>query len=1057
MKRLIATLLPFRILVILFLGFTPSGSHAYIDIDSLLQSASPAGAEADVRELLSRAEAEHGSRSLEAADACRAFAKVFRSEERGHEPEARENAARALSIREEHLGKESSDLSDDLVLMAKLIADAGDLAGAKPFVERAVDLLERAGLTGEVSYIKSLYRLAWLERQLGDYPSSRTHFERCLDSSRSLEERDEKMISGILWSYAVLLRRMGDFEGSADRLEQAIAIRTGLYGKNHMKVADIEISLAHLYRITGEHVEARRLYEHSIVVTEEAMGVDHPSIWEALNGLANLHVLDSNLDEAVRIFRKALRIKEEQLGSDHTDIASILVNLAVVLPDVVEAEALLNRGIQIYTKALGPNHVDVAIGRANLGMVLHRIGDYQGAAREMEAAIEIYSDNLGEDHPILAGSMDQLGHVHLDQGNLEEAAGVITRALNIREGAFGKNNPDVGQSLFSMTRLHKAERDTTRVIETSIRCESVSRDHHRLTSRSQAESEALRYQEYLQGRLDIGLAHLTARTDPGLVREMWNQTILSRALVLDEVASRRREAAELDDAVTQDYKENLTRVCRHLAGLVVRGRGEGTEEEYQEELDEATRKREEAERLLAERSEPFRNFLDAEQLGFARVEQSLPDGAGLLAYVSCEPWRGIKRADNQDNDSLPYIAFLLTHSEAEPLVIPLGRTEAIDSLVATWRETVGGGASMSDAAALERNRNAGAALRKAIWDPIADLFVGDMSSLYIVPDGAIHLVDFYALPHREKGYLIETGPTIQYLSAERDLAAPDDSNAAGVGLLALGGPDFDALLPVDSPLPGAVSRYRGSVPECGGFESIIFETLPGARKEVEAISTLWKENRKEGGGSVVNLTGAAATEAAFKESAPGSGVLHLATHAFFLGGECSRGNQGERGIGGAVAASPRTGSRVETGNPLLYSGLALAGSNKRASADEDAEDGILTAEEIASLDLSGVRLAVLSACGTGLGEVRAGEGVFGLDRAFRIAGVRTLLLSLWNVDDTTTRDWMSLYYKKLLAQSSGLGEVARETALTLLQRRRASGLDDHPDHWAGFVLSGRSR
>jgi len=172
-----------------------------------------------------------------------------------------------------------------------------------------------------------------------------------------------------------------------------------------------------------------------------------------------------------------------------------------------------------------------------------------------------------------------------------------------------------------------------------------------------------------------------------------------------------------------------------------------------------------------------------------------------------------------------------------------------------------------------------------------------------------------------------------------------------------------------------------------------FEPLPESAREVEDIATLWASESSLGGEQAqrgaIGLIGAHAIEAAFKRSASGRRVLHLATHAFFLGDLCAPQPDPGRGIGGLVVDKPRQPSAAAIENPLLRSGLALAGANDRAAASADEEDGILTAEEISAMDLSGVQWVVLSACDTGVGEIRAKEGVFGLRRAFRMAGAGT--------------------------------------------------------------------
>jgi len=202
------------------------------------------------------------------------------------------------------------------------------------------------------------------------------------------------------------------------------------------------------------------------------------------------------------------------------------------------------------------------------------------------------------------------------------------------------------------------------------------------------------------------------------------------------------------------------------------------------------------------------------------------------------------------------------------------------------------------------------------------------------------------------------------------------------------------------------------------------------------------------------LTGAAATEAAFKKSAPGRRVLHLATHGFFLGGSCPSAMEGARGVGGLAVQDEDSAPANSGENPLLLSGLALGGANRRQAVGLTDEDGILTAEEIAASDLSGVEWAVLSACSTGIGQVQAGEGVLGLRRAFQVAGVRSIIMSLSPVDDEAAREWIQALYAARFLDRAGTAAAVRRASLESLKRRKEKKLSTHPIYWAAFVASG---
>jgi CHAT domain-containing protein len=213
---------------------------------------------------------------------------------------------------------------------------------------------------------------------------------------------------------------------------------------------------------------------------------------------------------------------------------------------------------------------------------------------------------------------------------------------------------------------------------------------------------------------------------------------------------------------------------------------------------------------------------------------------------------------------------------------------------------------------------------------------------------------------------------------------------------------------------------------------------------------------------VASLTGRDASEAALKRLGPGRRIIHLATHGFFLGEDCVRPLEGTRSVGGLIVASPAPQpkpSRARPGqtmveNPLLSSGLALAGANRRRAATSEQDDGILTAEEVAALDLEGVEWAVLSACDTGLGHVRAGEGVFGLRRAFQLAGVRTVVMSLWAVEDRSAGSWMRALYEARLGRQLDTADAVHAASLAVLADRRQRKLSTAPFFWAGFVAAG---
>jgi CHAT domain-containing protein len=385
-------------------------------------------------------------------------------------------------------------------------------------------------------------------------------------------------------------------------------------------------------------------------------------------------------------------------------------------------------------------------------------------------------------------------------------------------------------------------------------------------------------------------------------------------------------------------------------------------------------------------------------------------------------------------------------------------------LIGRWRSEVAAAATqdaLEVRSATHLLRATGQRLRTAVWDPVATHLTG-ARMIFVVPDGALNLVPLAALPGHTSEFLLDDGPVVHYLSAERDLVASSPRPSAN-RLLALGGADFDGQTsaPQESvrstgESPVESTQSRGAMSKCVGFDGIRFPALADTLAEVQDVARLWSGSTPSAVESVRVLAGNDASERTLKREAHHYQVLHLATHGFFLGGLCQPGAAGMRSVGGLVASSP-VGTTVVNGkdeNPLLLSGLALAGANRRATVGPEEDDGILTAEEVASLDLTDTEWAVLSACDTGVGEIKAGEGVFGLRRAFRIAGARTVIMSLWPVDDRATRVWMRALYDGRLKKRLNTADAVREASLAVLRDRRATGQSTHPFYWAAFVASG---
>lgn len=869
----------------------------------------------------------------------------------------------------------------------------------------------------------------------------------------------------------------GDYAAAKPLFERTLEIQERALGPNHPDIALTLTVFGGSRRAVGDYTEARRLLERGLAIRQTTLGPDHLDVAGSLNDLAALLFKMGDRVQARSLVERAVAIWEKNLGPEHPRVALGVVNLAIIYAssgDHARASPLFQRALAIQEKTLGPTHPMVANTLSNWGTSLQELGQYAAARPLLERSLAIREKIYGPDHPEVSMVRIQLGNYFREIGEYDSARGQYERAAAALEQVLGPENPDLAIAQYHLAVLLGETGADGLSRETALRSERIIEEHTRLTASTLPEREALLYAAEKPPALDLAitLAAKGIETDPAFRRSVFDVLIRARALVLDTMAARHSAVARTRDPEVSRLASELAAARENLARLVVRGPGTDPPERYKGLLDHARQEKERAEGSLAEKSLAFRNEQARNRASLEDVRAVLPSNSALVAFVRY----GSHALTRQKSPGKPpepvssYSAFVLRSGEGDATLVTLGTAKEIDADVSRWQRQV-----VQEASAVGRTsqrseaayRRTAAELRRKVWDPLAPYFQ-DTKRVFLVPDGALHLVNFAALPVGKTRYLIETGPLIHYLSAERDLV-PLRTEVENEGLLVVGSPAFDETKLFASLAPGMEPRetaepirsaagntFRGSRSACEVFKSVRFEPLPASAQETEEIVALWRNafrpqlgqivkfrgTTKPTAGDVLYLRGVQASEGDFKREASGKRVLHLATHGFFLGGRCASGERGSE-------------SPADTGdNPLLLSGLALAGANHRDAAGPNEEDGILTSEEIASLDLSGVEWAVLSACDTGVGEVKAGEGVFGLRRAFQVAGVRTLIMSLWAVEDQATRQWMTALYEARFMTGLDTAQAVHQASLQILHQRRIKNQSTHPFYWAGFVAAG---
>jgi len=713
-----------------------------------------------------------------------------------------------------------------------------------------------------------------------------------------------------------------------------------------------------------------------------------------------------------------------------------------------EAIPLAERALAIRKLALGNQHPDVATSLDNLALLYQNQGRYAEAEPLYQQALAIVKLALGDKHPDVATSLNNLAELYRNQGRYAEAEPLYQQALAIVKLALGKQHPDVAISLNNLAALYQSQGNFERAIAFLTQGMQVEEWNLDINLVVGSEQQKRDYIATISATTDAAISfHLqSASTNPDAARLALTAILQRKGRILDALTDNLNRLRQNLTPADQTLLDNLASTRSQLATLLYGGLGKLSPEQYRSRITDLEQQATRLESDLNNRSAEFR--AENQPITLEAVQKQIPADAALVELIRYGPFN--PKAKQDDRYGKPRYAAYILSPQGTIQAVDLGDAEAIAQQAEAFRQAL-------------RNRDSrvktiARQLDAKLMQPIRQQ-LGNTRNLLLSPDSQLNLIPFAALVDEQNRYLVET-TNINYLTAGRDLLRLQTSIASRQPPVLLANPDYadpgdpasaqlvrKAGTIVTNPTATIVASTKPTAARSTNQRSTDLATLrvsalPGTLAEMNAIAPKLK-------GAIV-LTGAQATENALKQVQAPS-ILHIATHGFFLADAmpstvASRATLipvfNESNSFGGI----RPPSSGNTENALLRSGLALTGFNLRQSASED---GVLTAQEEAGLDLRGTQLVVLSACKTGIGNVANGEGVYGLRRALVLAGAASQLTSLWQVSDEGTKNLMVQYYDRLLA-NQGRSDALRQTQLEFLH----SNNYQHPYYWAAFVPSG---
>ncbi len=836
-------------------------------------------------------------------------------------------------------------------------------------------------------------------------------------AERALAIREKELgtenfeVSQALFLLANIWSDYPDYEKSESFYLRAIAMRENSMGKDHISVSLPLNNLAVLYKDKGEYVKAETLLLRVLGIREKELGADHLLVASVLLNLGNVNREKGINTKAEAFYQRALAIREKALGKESLEVAVILNNLANIYEDFGKAEPIYLRVLAIREKLLGPDHPEVGQILYNLAILYSTAGNIDKAKEFGERSLAIFEKRFGDEHPFTSFPLNFLGIIYKTLGDYERSETVFLRSVAIKEKKQGHYHPFLGGALLNLAELYAVKGEIEKAIETQTRANEILEYNVRINLVIGSEQEKLSYLETVSDSENRTLS-LNVEVAPAssAATELAATSILQRkGRVLDAMSENltalRRRFNPQDQLLLTKLNETTTK----LSKLIFAETSTMATEEYRKKIREIETERENIESEISRRSAGF--YEQTKPITLKSIREAMPENAVLLEIahfypVSPKAFSLAKKVPADEAEKARYIVYII-RKNGEVVWKDLGKARLIDAAVSDFRKALYDSKSKNFK---EIARN----LDSKLMSPIRSL-IGDKKQLLISPDGNLNLIPFEALVDETGRFLVENY-AVSYLSSGRDLLRMQTPRVSIDKTLVVANPNYGE--PPDLTIPAA-STKRQSITATRNLTDTYFAPLGGTAQEARAIQAIFPE--------AVFLTQAQATETAVK-NANAPQILHLATHGFFLE-ESSK------------------AEKTKPENPLLRSGLAFAGANKREKGERD--DGILTALEASGLNLWGTKLVVLSACDTGLGEVKNGEGVYGLRRAFVLAGTESLVMSLWSVSDYVTREMMTNYYKNLKS-GMGRGEALRAVQLEMLKKPNRQ----HPFFWASFIQTG---
>lgn len=891
-----------------------------------------------------------------------------------------------LQIAKNLYGSEHEFYGICLYNLALLYYDLDELDLALTKAQQSLVITEKTLGKTDNQYANNLELLASIDEKKGNYENAIKLFKEALEITKNNLGKENKEYIDTLNGLGIAQLEAGKLKNAHSTLVEARNLALKFHGKAHPSYALVINNLSGLYMKLGQFDKAIPLLIEVTKIYKETLGVMHPNYANLLNNFCHVYLKTGKYNEAIELYKFQLRIIEKTLGKDHESYARIQSNLA-----------------SAYTS----------------------IKEYDKSIKNYREALKITEQQLGKEHPNYALKLASLAVIYMYNKDYDKSKKLMLEAKAITEKYMGKNHENYNTILDNLAALYEQIGEPNKVIDLYKESNAIrwSKLNTVFSFSNEIERKNFMTELFYDFEAYQNFDYRNDYQSPDFVEMNLNNHYLLNGLLLNSYTNMLDELAQLEDATINrliyDYQNT-----KKLQALEVTK--EITNRRFN--VDSLKKVIGNKESLLVKKHSKYFNRQQP-LADWKKVKENLKSEDLVIEFSKFRHRQNYKWTSESS-----YMAYVFDKTSKSPTAVYLFEEQELKKIIAASSPSVLYASRGSSAKTIKTNTST--ELYNLIWKPLEAHF-SNKENIYFAPSGLLNQIALTALPDENNNYMLSNYQMYQMSNTAKisdDIIKIDQSNA-----LLIGGVDYDSIFTSTSGESNTLFELE-NLKTVSGTRSMSskWNYLPGTLEEIKAIAQLFKSENV----TTQQQVATKATETAFKQiSGNSTNIIHIATHGYFF--ENAKVNY-ETNTDSSTKNVYKTSE-----DPLLRSGLIFAGANEAwtKGANPNAEDdGILTALEISSLNLSNTDLVVLSACETGLGDIDGNEGVYGLQRAFKMAGVDIIMMSLWEVPDAETAEFMQLFYGSWLSGKT-VHQAFRDTQLQM-----ASNYKDNPEKWAAFVL-----